>query len=661
MTPIEEVVARADGLRDRGFFADAALVYRQAVMLDPKRVDLLVQLGNMLKDAGDVVGAVEVYSGALQRKPGDPDVYLQLGRACRLAEDRPAALRAFAAGLQLEPGHKDLLRELVTLGEGWQAGRRADMGDRLLTGVVQLANDMRHTLRAIEAHLPLISSLVRLPPEGHDLWRHTRRAPPPPQPAIDFQLAVVMRGDAPLKEMLAVFAALGTQTHKNFSVVMPDLQGESLNALIRLVHVMPERYFLPGLQDALITDILDGMSFHDGVVYARAPMILEPEALAWIASALEAGARSIYLDEDVVELEGGILRYREPHLYAECDLELLEQGFARGLVLAARADAFMSALANAGKHPDPATLSLALLKEGEARTLREVFASRPAGARPHLTSAITPIPQIKSPAEVLTVMIPTRDQWDLLAQCLDALRRTARNLASVQVLILDNGSKEIKTLNALEEGLAAGRFLVERFDEPFNWSRLNRLGTMMSDGSNLLFLNNDVEIVTEGWDEIINELLARPEVGAIGAKLLYPNRNVQHAGMYIATPGRLEHVGRGAPASAAGPMHLYERRRCSTAVTGAFLATRRSTFNELGGFDEECLPVWHNDVDYCLKVWDVGLRVLYVPEILGIHRESVTIETILPSDPRECYREAAEMVLRQRWSSVLDRDRWVRL
>ncbi len=196
MMSADDVIAQADALRDRGFFAEAAIVYRRAVGLAPQRVDLLIQLGNMLKDSGDLSAAVEVYSEAVRRKPSDPDIFLQLGRAFYLAGQRPSALRCYARGLHLEPAHKDLLQELSALGEGWQAGRHGNVGDRLLTSVLHLADDMRNILKVIERELPLINSLVRLPPERHDLWRQTRRAPPPEVPP-SFVLAVVMRGQCP--------------------------------------------------------------------------------------------------------------------------------------------------------------------------------------------------------------------------------------------------------------------------------------------------------------------------------------------------------------------------------------------------------------------------------------------------------------------------------
>lgn len=660
MNLIDDAIRRADELRDQRRFPQAAQAYRRAVELAPSRADLLVQLGNMLKDAGDPQGAIRAYEQALQRSPDEADTFLQLGRAHTLNGDRPAALAAFGRALQLAPPNLDVANELIRLGEGWQAGRSQDIGDRLMTSVLRLTDEMRRKLREIEEHLPLIASLVRLPPERHDDWRQTRQASLPPNPAPGFTVAAVIRGHAPLPDVLQVLASLQIQSHPHCLFAMPDLTGDGLDAYLRLANARPDRYLRTDNTSKDLTEILARMPVHHGVLLARTPLVLDRHLIAWAAATLSEGAAAVVPDEDVLHHDGAIARFEAPRLAANCDPEWLEQGFDPGSAIAARAAALRQALAELGDAPDPARLVLALMRHGPVQPLPEIFVSRPAGAPLAPAPALITLNRTRD-ASTFTVVIPTRDRTALLAACLDALERTAGNRERLRIVVVDNGSREADAIRFLAEGHASGRFITLSADEPFNWSRFNRLGAAARHSDHLLFLNNDVQMISECWDDVAADLLARAEVGVVGAKLLYPNGTIQHAGMYVKTPGRLEHAGRGEPADAPGPMGLYQRRHSVTSVTGAWLAMRRDVFDRLGGFDDEGLPLWFNDVDFCLKTHAAGLRVIYEPALTAWHHESLSTEDAFSHEVRQAHFDAAHALIRVRWGAVLKRDAWMRL
>ena len=160
------------------------------------------------------------------------------------------------------------------------------------------------------------------------------------------------------------------------------------------------------------------------------------------------------------------------------------------------------------------------------------------------------------------------------------------------------------------------------YDEAFNWSRVNNLGARHSDAEHLLFLNDDTEILTADWLESMLEYSQRPEVGAVGAKLLFPNGKVQHAGVTVlkGLPGHAFYEFDG---NQDGYFFSLTTARNYIAVTGACLMTRKDVFHSVGGFDE-FYPLNYNDVDYCLKVYHSGRRIVYTPYARLLHHESVT-------------------------------------
>ena len=231
-----------------------------------------------------------------------------------------------------------------------------------------------------------------------------------------------------------------------------------------------------------------------------------------------------------------------------------------------------------------------------------------------------PVPQ---PAPLVSVIVPTRDRAALLASCAaGVLHRT--DYPALELLIVDNDSREAET-HALFAQLAADpRVRVLRRPGPFNYAALNNDAAVAARGAVLLLLNNDVDVIHADWLAELVGHAVRPEVGAVGARLLFADGRVQHAGVALGVSGVAGHTDLLAPRSATGYGGRLALAHEVAAVTGACLAIRREVYAAVGGMDATHLAVAYNDVDLCLRVRERGLRVLWTPFAELFHLESAS-------------------------------------
>jgi glycosyltransferase involved in cell wall biosynthesis len=254
------------------------------------------------------------------------------------------------------------------------------------------------------------------------------------------------------------------------------------------------------------------------------------------------------------------------------------------------------------------------------------------------------------PAPSVGIVIPTRD-GRLLRQCIESILSTTR-YPHYRVLVVDNGSRDPTVLDYLD--MRKGPSVrVRRDPGPFNYSALNNAAVDTCDEDLVCLLNDDTQIVEPGWLEEMVREVSRPQVGAVGAKLLYEDGTIQHAGVVLGIGDVAGHAYRRFPRDADGDMGRLRLAQTMSAVTGACMLVRRQAWDDVGGLDEEELAVAFNDVDFCLRLGEAGWRVVWTPYAELFHLESVSRGTELLRE-KEFAGEIACM--QRRWSGRLRAD-----
>ena len=254
----------------------------------------------------------------------------------------------------------------------------------------------------------------------------------------------------------------------------------------------------------------------------------------------------------------------------------------------------------------------------------------------------------------VSIIIPTRNGLDVLEPCIASILATIPE--HVEILIVDNGSDDAATLAYIDTMVAEGVVRVLRYDEPFNFSLINNFAAEHATGELLCFLNNDTEILSGDWLGRARALLSLDEVGIVGARLLSPDRKLPHFGIVL---GMGDHGVAGTPHGgipADDPGYFGKARLMQefSAVTAACLFIRRSDFLNVSGFEPE-LRIAYNDVDLCLKIRALGLKIVGDPEILLIHKESRTRGS--DKQGEHAARLAQESAwMHERWSDMIEND-----
>ncbi|AMN41333.1 glycosyltransferase family 2 protein [Rhodoplanes sp. Z2-YC6860] len=254
----------------------------------------------------------------------------------------------------------------------------------------------------------------------------------------------------------------------------------------------------------------------------------------------------------------------------------------------------------------------------------------------------------------VSILIPFRDQADLLERCVASIF-SMTSYKNFEVILVNNGSSDSSTLELIDRLKSTPNIRILDDDRPFNYSRLNNVAAVAADGEYLCLLNNDTEVIAEDWLDEMLSFACVPEIGCVGALLLYPNRTIQHAGVVLGMGGVAGHVflryGEGDPGYFG---RLLAASNCS-AVTGACMMLRRSTFFEVGGLDAQDLAVAFNDIDLCIKVQLHGYRNVITPFAKLIHLESATRGSDHTPDKIARFNREAKTML-QRYGDLLKND-----
>ena len=418
---------------------------------------------------------------------------------------------------------------------------------------------------------------------------------------------------------------------------------------------------------------------------------LDPNALEVMLRARSAtGAKLLYSDEDKINAAG---RVSEPNFKPDFNYRLLlDQNFICHFVMT---DAALARAAGLDPRFDGAQDHDFLLRLAEILPAHEIHhvpeilyhwrisktstagsgAAKPKAALAGEAAIAAHLKRRQIPAKVtrrgaltcyrttfdfkadpgISILIPFRDYVELTRNCVEAIRRHTAG-ARYEIILLDNWSQSLEAEQFCAEQANYPETTVLRIAEPFNYSRINNRGAQAARHPFLLLLNNDVFVSDPDWlRTLLHEALADPATGAVGAKLLYPNGTVQHAGVVIGVGGIAEHAFRGIAGDAPGYLARANSAAEVSAVTAACMLVRREAFEQIGGFDETELSVAFNDVDLCIKLRKAGWRIVFTPDCVAEHRESLSRGDDFDESKLSRFMQENE-VMQARWKHILPFD-----
>lgn len=253
----------------------------------------------------------------------------------------------------------------------------------------------------------------------------------------------------------------------------------------------------------------------------------------------------------------------------------------------------------------------------------------------------------------VSIILLTRDRPDILGPCIDSILRLSTHPA-FELLIVDNGSRRADTLRILEKASADRRVRVLKRPEPFNFAGLNNDAARFASGEVLVFLNNDTVVLSGDWLEQLARQAVDPTAGAVGGLLLFPDGNIQHAGIVVGLGQDAGHFGALVPSEAPSWLDRVRHIHETSAVTAACMAVERRKFEAVGGFDAVNLPIEFNDLDLCLRLAERGWIARYAPAARLIHLESATRGNA-KFRPMSVYAKERDY-FRARWRSAIRDD-----
>lgn len=367
--------------------------------------------------------------------------------------------------------------------------------------------------------------------------------------------------------------------------------------------------------------------------------LVAPDAGAQYGDKVEAASPScsvIFADDDRLDHRG---RRKDPHFKPGWNSELhRHHDYLTGSCIV-RVDQAM--LAEAAKQPNwDSWLVNEAIRRGSVAHIPAVLHHR--ASRQPAPREVQPLP-IPDTLPSVSVIIPTRNRADLLRTCIAGLRAT--DYPNLEIIIADNDSDDPETL-AYFATLAQQGITILPQPGPFNYSTINNNAVAIAQGEFICLMNNDIEILKPDWLAIMVTQAMRPEVGAVGAQLLYPDGRIQHAGVVIGVGNAAGHAHRFLRPEDEGYFRRHALPQYVSAVTAACLVVRKDKFLAVGGLDDKNFAVAFNDVDLCLKLNQQGWQSFYEPRAVLVHHESISRGH--DKDPIGAARFAKELAALQR-------------
>lgn len=415
--------------------------------------------------------------------------------------------------------------------------------------------------------------------------------------------------------------------------------------------------------------------------------LLAPNALYEVVRALEADREldAVYTDEDKVTTE--LDEHFQPHLKPDFNLDLLRSNnyichfFIVRRSVVKKAGGFRQEFDGAQDHDFIFRCVEIARKVGHIpeilyhwRTHKASTADNPASKmyafdagkraieahleRTGTEGVVTHTPdlgffRVKYPVQgnpLVSIIIPNKDEKETLKDCIESIRKKTE-YENYEIIIVENNSTTEEIFQYYKELSQDPRIRLLRWKKEFNYSAINNYGVSHARGEYLLFLNNDVKIITPGWIKEMLGVCQRPEVGAVGVKLIYPDNTIQHAGCVIGIGGIAGHMFVDMPANRTGYLHKASILQDMSAVTAACMMMKRTAFEEAGGFTEK-LSVAFNDVDLCLKVRKNKKLIVYDPYVELYHMESKTRGAEDSTEKVRRFQEEIEY-MRCQWIDIL--------
>lgn len=275
-----------------------------------------------------------------------------------------------------------------------------------------------------------------------------------------------------------------------------------------------------------------------------------------------------------------------------------------------------------------------------------------AGFLPNTYRVCWPIPE---PAPLVSLLIPTRDKKEVVALAVESILAKT-TYSNYEILIIDNGSTESATLEWFKQIQKDKRVRVLRYDHPFNYSAINNFGAKFAKGEILGLVNNDIEVISPNWLAEMTSHALRSEIGCVGAKLYYPNNTIQHGGIIMGLLTLAGHAHKHFNRNSPGYFGRLINTQNFEAVTAACLLIKKDIYNEAGGLNES-LKVAFNDVDFCLRVQQLGYRNLWTPFAELYHHESISRG--MEDTPEKKIRFEQEVnYMQKNWTHAINKSRY---
>jgi GT2 family glycosyltransferase len=261
---------------------------------------------------------------------------------------------------------------------------------------------------------------------------------------------------------------------------------------------------------------------------------------------------------------------------------------------------------------------------------------------------------LPNPVPMVSIIIPTKNQVELLSKCINSiLEKTI--YTKFELIIINNQTDDLKTLRYFDHIKKNENIIIVDYDKPFNYSAICNFGVKFAKGDILVFLNNDIEVITPDWLIELVRHSSRSEIGAVGAKLYFPNETIQHAGVILGLGGVAGHAYLNLDRKNPGQMSRAFITQNYSAVTAACMAIKKTLFEKVNGFNENDLKIAFNDIDFCIRILKNGYKNLWTPYAELYHHESASRGYEDTPEKQARFRSEIDY-MKSNWTTILEKD-----